>query len=133
MNLQICVKKELCQRVKRFNGKMMRVNKSITFAEIFHLPQEVSSIEDAKSIFSLALGREIKTYAITASPNSKDPRFKDAFVCKPNFHWLAIIHGNQLVALNGHVFKRITTTNSFEIHKIVGQQHRADYTISQFC
>ena len=65
MKLLECTKKELYKRVKGFKsaGKMMRINKSITFTEIFILPQEVTSIEDAKEIFSQALGREIKTYA----------------------------------------------------------------------
>ena len=135
MKLLECTKKELYNRVKGFKsaGKMMRINKSITFTEIFILPQEVTSIEDAKEIFSQALGREIKTYAITANQESaQELHFKDAFVCKPGFHWLAIVHGNQLLALNGHVFQKVEKThNTFEIHKIVGKQHRTDYIISQ--
>ena len=136
MKLLECTKKELYKRVNGFKsaGKMMRINKSITFTEIFTLPQEVTSIDEAKEIFSQALGREIKTYAITANQESaQELRFKDAFVCKPGFHWLAIVHSNKVLALNGHVFQKVEKShNNFEIHKIVGKQHRTDYIVSQF-
>ena len=136
MNLLECIQKELSKRVKGLKSanKMMRINKSITFTEVFTLPQEVTSIDEAKEIFSQALGREIKTYAITANQESaQELRFKDAFVCKPGFHWLAIVRGNKVLALNGHVFQKVEKShNNFEIHKIVGKQHRTDYIVSQF-
>lgn len=136
MNLLECIQKELSKRVKGLKSanKMMRVNKSITFTEVFTLPQEVTSIDEAKEIFSQALGREIKTYTITANQESaQELHFKDAFVCKPGFHWLAIVHGNKVLALNGHVFQKVEKShNNFEIHKIVGKQHRTDYIVSQF-
>ncbi len=136
MNLLECIQKELSKRVKGLKSanKMMRINKSITFTEVFTLPQEVTSIDEAKEIFSQALGREIKTYAITADKTSaQELRFKDAFVCKPGFHWLAIVRGNKVLALNGHVFQKVEKNhNNFEIHKIVGKQHRTDYIVSQF-
>ena len=136
MNLLECIQKELSKRVKGLKSanKMMRINKSITFTDVFTLPQEVTSIDEAKEIFSQALGREIKTYTITANQESaQELHFKDAFVCKPGFHWLAIVRGNKVLALNGHVFQKVEKShNNFEIHKIVGKQHRTDYIVSQF-
>ena len=134
MELFNVTKKDLNKRVKGFKsaGKVMRVNKSISYTEIAPLPDRITAIEDAKQIFSAAVGRDVKTFAITADENtSQQIRFHHAFVCKPGFHWLAIID-NKLLALNGNVFqKTVKPNNSFGIQKIVGNKHYADYTISQ--
>ena len=94
MKLLECTKKELYKRVKGFKsaGKMMRINKSITFTEIFILPQEVTSLKPSavklRLMPSLRIKNQPKSSAsktlLSASPDFTGWPLSTATNCSPS-------------------------------------------------